>query len=77
MNAQNLNITPSFSPNGRLLAFASATEGNSDIYTFEIVTHKSVKLTFDKSADLSPTWSPNGREIAFTCLLYTSDAADE
>ena len=41
VNAQNLNITRSFSPNGRLLAFASAIEGNSDIYTCLLYTSPS------------------------------------
>ncbi len=67
---QTLNITPALSPNGRLLAYASAKDsakkGNSDIFRLDLITEKKTQLTKKSSAELSPTWSPDGRELAFT-----------
>ncbi len=72
--SETLNMTPALSPNGRLLAYASARDsardsaqkGNSDIFTMNLSTEQKEQLTDHASADLSPTWSPNGRELAFT-----------
>ena len=67
---ETLNMTPAVSPNGRLLAYASAkdsaTKGNSDIFIMNLGTEMKKQLTDKASAELSPTWSPDGRKLAFT-----------
>ena len=60
-----LNITPSLSPDGNLLAFASSHEGNSELYRLDTRTKAIQRLTVNPSGDLSPSWSPNGRELVF------------
>ena len=68
--SQTLNITPAVSPNGQLLAYASAKDsarkGNSDIFMMNLSTEKKTQLTKRASAELSPAWSPDGRELAYT-----------
>ena len=70
VSPETLNMTPAVSPNGRLLAYASAKDsgekGNSDIFMMNLGTKKKKPLTSHRSAELSPTWSPDGRELAFT-----------
>jgi TolB protein len=62
-----LNITPSFAPDGRTLAYAHSDESGTDIYTANVADRCCAqRLTVGRYADnLSPTFSPDGRRIAF------------
>jgi TolB protein len=62
-----LNITPTFSPDGRTLAFAHSDERGTDIYTANVTERCCAqRLTVGRFADnLSPSFSPDGRRIAF------------
>lgn len=62
-----LNITPAFSPDGRLLAYARSSEEGTDVYTADVVQNCCVqRLTVGRYADnLSPTFAPDGRRLAF------------
>jgi TolB protein len=62
-----LNITPAFSGDGRLLAFARSGEEGTDIYTADAVQNCCVqRLTVGRFSDnLSPTFAPDGRRLAF------------
>ncbi len=62
-----LNITPAFSADGRLVAFARSGEDGTDIYTADVVQNCCVqRLTVGRYSDnLSPTFAPDGRRIAF------------
>ncbi len=62
-----LNITPSFAPDGRTIAFARSDETGTDIFTSNVVDRCCAqRLTVGRYADnLSPTFSPDGRRIAF------------
>ncbi|MBN1223615.1 MAG: Tol-Pal system beta propeller repeat protein TolB [Candidatus Aminicenantes bacterium] len=61
------NFSPSFSPDGKKMAFCSTLEeGNSEIYIAEADGTKIKRLTFNKAIDTAPTWAPTSRELAFT-----------
>ncbi len=62
-----LNITPAFSPDGRLLAYAHSDESGTDVYVANVADRCCAqRLTVGRYADnLSPTFSPDGRRIAF------------
>lgn len=62
---------PSFSPDGKLLAFArSKTLSVSDIYVQSLATGKAHRLTFDGSGIDGITWAHNGRDV-----IYSSERA--
>jgi TolB protein len=62
-----LNITPAFSPDGRLIVYARSDENGTDIYTADATQNCCVqRLTVGRYADnLSPTFAPDGRRLAF------------
>jgi dipeptidyl aminopeptidase/acylaminoacyl peptidase len=61
-----VNSSPSFSPDGRQVAFASGADGNTDIFVGALEGGTPERLTSGRSIETQPAWSPNGRQIAFT-----------
>ena len=61
------NFSPSFSPDGKKLAFCSTfDEGNAEIYVTDGEGKNMRRMTFNNSSDVAPSWSPTSREVAFT-----------
>ena len=56
---------PSFSPDGRHLAFVSERDGNAEIYVMDSDGSNPRRLTDHSAADFSPSFSPDGRHIVF------------
>jgi dipeptidyl aminopeptidase/acylaminoacyl peptidase len=62
--------SPSWSPDGKTLAFLSARDGTSQVYLLSMEGGEAKKLTqLSTGADLFH-WSPDGRTIAFTSSVY-------
>lgn len=59
---------PAYSPDGRLLAFASTRSGNFDIQVMTLPGGVINPVTSHRGIDLHPSWSPDGRRIAYTSL---------
>ncbi len=82
----NQKITPFFSQpvtgaasgwspdGGQLLYFADSGEGNFDIYVFEEISGKNLRLTDSAGFDSYPHWSPDGQKIIF---ISKRDGEDE
>lgn len=67
VTSQGTNFAPSFSPDGKKIAFCSTLEeGNPEIYVASSDGTNVRRLTFNKAIDTAPSWSPTSREIAFT-----------
>lgn len=57
---------PSWSPDGRLLAYETYQEGNLEIFIRAVEGGiEPIPLSVHPGADFSPSWSPAGRQIAF------------
>ena len=56
---------PSWSPDGRHIAFVSDRDGNDEIYVMGSDGSNPRRLTDHLARDFDPTWSPDGRHIAF------------
>ena len=80
--ARGLNITPTYSPDGSTIAYASGTDRGTDIMLMPASgTSPSHAITVGKGSDnTSPSFSPDGRQIAFMSgraghpEVYTMDA---
>jgi TolB protein len=59
------DITPSLSPDGKTVAFASNRGGHWDLYTLDLRTGQSLQLMNTPEYDSSPTWSPDLAWIAY------------
>jgi Tol biopolymer transport system component len=57
--------SPTWSPDGKLVAFASNRSGNFEVYVRRADGGQEVNVTADPSEDFQPAFSPDGRTIAF------------
>ncbi len=56
---------PSWSPDGKRIAFSSTRDGNQEIYTVSPDGKNMQRITNDPAIDEHPAWSPDGRKLAF------------
>lgn len=65
--------TPTFSPDGKRVAFAAIVGGYMDLFVADLATGDLRRLTNDLYTDLQPAWSPDGAVIAFVTGRYSTD----
>ena len=74
-------VRPTWSPDGKTLAYVSYASGAPQIYIQNIFTKQTQQLTNFKGSNLSPSWSPDGRRMAMSLSkdgdpeLYVMDVA--
>src|SRR5918999_1616735 len=68
-----LNEYPTWSPDGRRLAFGSHRDGPFEIYTIPARGGRARNLTRHRAHDKWPAWSPDGKWIAFVSHRYGSE----
>ncbi|MCS6885780.1 MAG: protein kinase [Acidobacteriota bacterium] len=67
-NSLGLDIYPTFSPDGKSIAYSSDRSGAFEIYIKQLVAGgKEFQLTNDGHQNLQPAWSPDGEKIAYHC----------
>ena len=75
-----IDVSPSFSPDGKHMAFASNRAGTPQIFVQNLATGNVKRLTYQGKYNTSPSWSPSGRKIAYAGLaggryqVFTIDA---
>lgn len=62
----SVNLSPTFSPDGKRVALVSFKAGDADIYMLEIKGGKEQLLVGGKGSQSAPAWSPNGRFLAYS-----------
>jgi WD40 repeat protein len=59
---------PSFSPDGKQIAFSSTRAGNWDIYVMDVDGRNVVQVTNSPAHDLHPSFSPDGGRLVFSSI---------
>src|SRR6476659_8277195 len=62
---EGLQTDPTFSPDGRFIAYASDRSGNFDIWVQPVAGGDPVQVTKSPAPDTQPAWSPDGSTIVF------------
>jgi len=61
---QSINLSPTWSPEGRRIAFTSYLRRNPDLYLIDLDGKNLQPLSRYPGLNVSPTWSPDGKKIA-------------
>ncbi|HDI59175.1 MAG TPA: Tol-Pal system beta propeller repeat protein TolB [Desulfobacteraceae bacterium] len=64
----DIDVSPTFSPDGKKMAFVSKRAGSPQIYLMDMASGRSERLTFEGSYNTQPSWSPKGGRIAYTAM---------
>ncbi|HEY1683451.1 MAG TPA: hypothetical protein VGG19_01695 [Tepidisphaeraceae bacterium] len=57
---------PTFSPDGKTIAFSSSRNGSWSVYTMDLDGRNLVQLTSGPAQDVHPSFSPDGRMVAYS-----------
>jgi hypothetical protein len=74
------DMYPTWSADGRHIAFVSDRDGNREIYVMKADGTEQINLTHNPAEDWTPAWSPDGKSIAFAAYrdanweIYTMNA---
>ncbi len=63
---KRINENMALSPDGKLVAYDSKRNNNTDIYIMPVGSKKSIRVTFDSASDSWPRWSYDGKWLAFS-----------
>src|SRR5713101_517997 len=58
--------SPSFSPDGKWIAFSAQYEGNTDVYVVSAEGGVPKRLTWHPGADIAQGFTPDGKSVLFT-----------
>lgn len=64
-----IEVAPTFSPDGREMAFVSDRGGNPQIYVRDMGSGQIRRITYGSKYAAAPDWSPRGDRIAFQVMV--------
>ena len=59
------DVMPTFSPDGKRIAFCSDRSGEWDIYIMEVDGGQPIKITDNPTQDIHPSFSPDGKQLVY------------
>jgi hypothetical protein len=65
--------SPSFSPDGKSVAFAGLRNAVGDIFVVNLDTNEIKNITNDPFGDYGPTWAPDGKSIVYMARVSGND----
>jgi len=65
--------SPSFSPDGKFIAFDALRNAVGDIFTLNLETKEVVNITQDPFGDRAPSYSPDGTFVVYTARISGND----
>ncbi|MEL6252957.1 MAG: amidohydrolase family protein [Bacteroidota bacterium] len=60
-----VDLDPTWSPDGRQIAFVSDRKGTMDLWVYNLETEKDRRLSRGEDGIIYPAWSPDGEKIAY------------
>jgi TolB protein len=66
MNSSEPIISPSWSPDGKKVAYVSFEDRKPVIYIHELATGRRIALSNQKGNNSAPAWSPDGKKLALS-----------
>ncbi len=73
-NLKSITLSPTWSPDGKYLAFTSYFRGNPDLYKIKTNGKGLKQLIGGQGSKITPAWSPNGKYLAFSGALKDGDS---
>jgi TolB protein len=61
---QSINLSPRWSPDGRLIAYTSYRNGNPDLFVLNFDSGRRDALSAQRGLNATPGWSPDGQWLA-------------
>jgi Tol biopolymer transport system component len=65
-------LNPTWSPDGRSVAFSGLVGGFNDLFIYDLESSSLRRLTNDAFAELDPAFSPDGQRIAFSTDRFST-----
>jgi TolB protein len=63
-NNRSINLSPAWSPDGKMLLYTSYREGQRSLYLHDVTTGKETRIAERSGSSIGGKWSPDGQFIA-------------